>query len=174
MYSILCFLLALAVTTLCASSPPAGAITVGPGGKYPTLTKALADTSSKVYFIYATTLKERVVITRPGLTIYGQTSNALTYANNRVTITNNIPANKAGSNEASATVSVQGGATDLKLYNLNIANTFGVVRSMLGLLREAELTTLAGLPSNCFERWRHTVRRLWLETHGIPRYTSCQ
>ncbi|KAG9081296.1 hypothetical protein FRC06_005660 [Ceratobasidium sp. 370] len=112
-----------ALSALCASSPPSGAITVGPGGKYSTLTAALADTSSSVYFVYATTITERVVITRSSITIYGQTSNALTYSSNTVTITNNIPASTAGSNEASATISVKG--TDVKLYNLNIANTYG-------------------------------------------------
>ncbi|QRV99513.1 pectinesterase [Ceratobasidium sp. AG-Ba] len=115
-------LLSFALAALCASSPPSGAITVGPGGKYSTLTAALADTSSSVYFIYGTSIKERVVITR-SVTIYGQTSNALTYSNNQVTITNNIPASTAGSNEASATISVK--AADVKLYNLNIANTYG-------------------------------------------------
>ncbi|KAG8733734.1 hypothetical protein FRC10_012150 [Ceratobasidium sp. 414] len=115
-------IISLAVSALCASSPPSGAITVGPGGKYSTLTAALADTSSNVYFVYSTSIKERVVITR-SVTIYGQTSNALTYSSNTVTITNNIPASTAGSNEASATISVK--ATDVKLYNLNIANSYG-------------------------------------------------
>jgi pectinesterase len=125
MFSKAFFLLSLAVAGLCASSPPSGAITVGPGGKYSTLTAALADTSSSVYFVYATSITERVVITRSSITVYGQTSNALTYSSNQVTITNNIPASTAGSGEASATVSVKG--TDVKLYNLNIANTYGQV-----------------------------------------------
>jgi len=116
-------LFSLIVTSLCASSPPSGSITVGPGGKYSTLTAALKDTSSSIYFIYGTSIKERVVITRSNIKIYGQTSNAAGYANNQVTITNNIPASTAGSNEASATISVKG--TDVSLYNINIANTYG-------------------------------------------------
>lgn len=40
-----------------------------------------------------------------------------------VTITNSIPASTAGSNDASGTVRVHG--TNVSLYNLNIANTFG-------------------------------------------------
>ncbi|KAF8601287.1 putative pectinesterase precursor, partial [Ceratobasidium sp. AG-I] len=125
MYGTVFFFLSLAILTLCASSPPSGAITVGPGGVYSTLTAALADTSSNLYFIYGTSIQERVVITRSNITIYGQTSDALDYSGNMVTITNNIPASTAGSNEASATVSVRGSATDLKIYNLNIANTYG-------------------------------------------------
>ena len=130
MYGIVVFFLSLVISALSASSPPSGAITVGPGGKYSTLTAALADTSSSVYFIYATSIKERVVISRSGITIYGQTSNALTYSGNTVTITNNIPASTAGSNEASATISIKSSATDVKIYNLNIANTYGQVRSI--------------------------------------------
>ncbi|KAG8719184.1 hypothetical protein FRC08_003468 [Ceratobasidium sp. 394] len=115
-------ILSLAVSTLCVSSPPSGAITVGPGGKYSTLTAALADTSSSMYFVYATTIKERVVISR-SVTIYGQTSNALTYSSNQVTITNNLAASNTGSNESSATISVK--AADVKIYNLNIVNSCG-------------------------------------------------
>ncbi|ELU38529.1 Pectinesterase domain-containing protein [Rhizoctonia solani AG-1 IA] len=118
-------LLSAVVSGLCANSPPPGSITVGPGGKYSTLSAALKDTSSNVYFVYATSIKERVVITRSNITIYGQTSDELTYSQNKVTIYNNIPASTAGSNEASATVSIHASAKDVKIYNLNIANTYG-------------------------------------------------
>ncbi|KAH7333588.1 putative pectinesterase precursor [Rhizoctonia solani] len=118
-------LLSAITSGLCASSPPLGSITVGPGGTYSTLSDALQDTSSDVYFVYGTSIKERVVITRPNITIYGQTSDESTYLQNQATIYNNIPASTAGSNEASATVSIRGSATDVKLYNLNIANTYG-------------------------------------------------
>ncbi|CCO34745.1 putative pectinesterase A [Rhizoctonia solani AG-1 IB] len=118
------FLLA-GTLSLCASSPPTGSITVGPEGQYPTLSAALTDISSNVYFIYGTIINERVVITRPNITVYGQTSGESTYAENLATIYNNIPASAAGSGEASATVSIHASATDVKLYNLNIANTYG-------------------------------------------------
>ena len=42
-----------------------------------------------------------------------------------VTITNNIPASQAGSNDASGTVQVH--ATNVSIYNINIANTYGKV-----------------------------------------------
>ncbi|CUA75380.1 hypothetical protein RSOLAG22IIIB_11704 [Rhizoctonia solani] len=92
-------------SSLCASSPPAGSITVGPGGQYSTLSDALTNTSSNIYFIYGTSIHERVVITRPNITIYAQTSNESTYSQNLATIHNNIPASSAGA-EGSATVSV--------------------------------------------------------------------
>ncbi|CAE6449213.1 unnamed protein product [Rhizoctonia solani] len=106
-----------------ASSPPSGAITVGKGGKYATLSAALKDTSSNTYFVYAGSYKEQVVINRANVKIYGQTSNAMTYANNQATITNNRPASQAGSNDASGTVRIL--ATGVRIYNLNIANTYG-------------------------------------------------
>ncbi|CAE6467307.1 unnamed protein product [Rhizoctonia solani] len=100
-------------------------ITVGKGGKYATLSAALKDTSRQVntYFVYAGTYKDQAVISRANVRIYGQTTNALTYANNQATITNNIPASQAGSNDASGTVRVL--AKGVRIYNLNIANTYG-------------------------------------------------
>ncbi|EUC65300.1 pectinesterase [Rhizoctonia solani AG-3 Rhs1AP] len=121
--------LSLCWTVSCASSPPSGAITVGSGGKYSTLSAALKDTSRRVfvvcnvYFVYAGTYKEQVAISRANVKIYGQTSNALTYSSNQATFTNNIPASSAGSNDASGTVRVL--ATGVSIYNLNIANTYG-------------------------------------------------
>ncbi|KAG8682605.1 hypothetical protein FRC09_016657, partial [Ceratobasidium sp. 395] len=97
-------------TTSTASAPsgsiPAGAITVGSGGKYSTIAAALKDTSSNVYYIYAGTYKEQILISRANVKIYGQTPSALDYTANTVTITNNIPASQAGSNDASGTVRV--------------------------------------------------------------------
>ncbi|KAH9846844.1 pectin lyase-like protein [Lenzites betulinus] len=105
------------------SSPPAGAITVGPGGKYATLSAALKDTSSLTYFIFAGTYKDTAIITRANARVYGQTNTPSSYAGNTVTITNNVPASQAGSNDASGTVQVH--AANVSLYNINIANTYG-------------------------------------------------
>jgi pectinesterase len=147
-------LLSAIASGLCANSPPSGSITVGPGGKYTTLSEALTDTSSNVYFVYGTSIKERVVITRSNVTIYGQTSDESTYSQNKATIYNNIPASTAGSNEASATVSIHASAKDVKIYNLNIANTYGrvslKVSFCLGLhLLHFNDNLLSGLTSHC-------------------------
>ncbi|OBZ78687.1 Pectinesterase [Grifola frondosa] len=115
--------LSLAFFVSALSSSPAGAITVGPGGKYSTLSAAVKDTSSSVYFVFSGTYTDTVVITRPNIKIFGQTNIANSYTGNTVTITNNIPASIAGSNDASGTVQVH--ATNVSLYNLNIANTYG-------------------------------------------------
>ncbi|KAI0339550.1 pectin lyase-like protein [Trametopsis cervina] len=113
----------LAVRALGLNSPPAGAITVGPSGKYAKISAALQDTSSSVYFIYAGTYNEQVSITRPNLKIYGQTQVPSSFSGNTVTITNKLPASVAGSNDLSGTVRVE--AAGVSLYNLNISNTVG-------------------------------------------------
>ncbi|KAI0690978.1 pectin lyase-like protein [Cytidiella melzeri] len=105
------------------SSPPPGAITVGPNGKYAKISTALADKSSDVYFIYSGTYIDQVNITRPNLKIYGETQVPLSYSGNTVTISHNLSAAIAGSNDLSGTVRVE--ASNVSLYNLNIANTFG-------------------------------------------------
>ncbi|KEP47685.1 pectinesterase [Rhizoctonia solani 123E] len=119
-------LLSLVSTAVGLTSPPSNAITVGKNGKYATLNKALEDTSSNVYFVYAGTYTEQVVISRPNIKIYGQTSkDDLAYTSNQATITNNVPASAAGSNDASGTVRIRSAATGVSIYNLDIANTYG-------------------------------------------------
>ncbi|KAH7099561.1 pectin lyase fold/virulence factor [Auriculariales sp. MPI-PUGE-AT-0066] len=110
------------------SSPPSGSITVGPSGsgaKYTSLTSALADTSSNVIFVYNGTYTGQTLISRSDITIYGQSSNGQAYSSNTVTFTNSRSASDAGSNDASGTIRVASGANNVKLYNLNIANTYG-------------------------------------------------
>ncbi|KAI0332013.1 pectin lyase-like protein [Cubamyces sp. BRFM 1775] len=118
----------LIVGAFAFSSPPAGAITVGPGGKYSTLSAALKDTSSEVYFVFAGTYTDTAIITRPHIRVYGQTDAPSTYTGNTVTITNDIPASEAGSNDASGTIQVH--AANVSLYNLNIANTYGKAQAI--------------------------------------------
>ncbi|KAF8672232.1 Pectinesterase [Rhizoctonia solani] len=105
---------------------PAGAITIGSGGKYSTISAALKDTSSNIYYIYSGTYKEQVYINRANvksMIFYGQTASKLNYNSNTVTITNSLSAAAAGSNDLSGTVRVA--AAGVSLYNLNIANTYG-------------------------------------------------
>ena len=183
MYSGLLLLFSAFITgALALSSPPSGAITVGNGGKYSTLSAALKDTSSSV----STT--NRTAVTCPTLiacappdvlhllrNVHGHrhhharehhdlradehpqllhrqqyahlfflpscspvsrparpsierlTTAVSTPATPAVTITNDIPASQAGSNDASGTVQVH--ASGVSLYNLNIENTYGKVRT---------------------------------------------
>ncbi|EJD50816.1 pectin lyase-like protein [Auricularia subglabra TFB-10046 SS5] len=125
----LVFLTALAPQCVWAAarlSPPPGAITIGPAGSgaiYSDLNSALKDTSSNTYFVFAGTWITQVAISRANVTVFGQTAQTDTYLNNTVTFTNNIPASAAGSNDKSGTVRVL--ATGVRLYNINIANTYG-------------------------------------------------
>ncbi|KAF8319994.1 carbohydrate esterase family 8 protein [Clavulina sp. PMI_390] len=127
--------LAVALTSVTsafsASSPPSGAITIGPGGTYSTIAAGLADNSSSTYFIYAGTYLEQVHITRANIKIYGQTCDTLTYTHNEVNIWNSLNSTVAGSDDASGTVRVA--ASGVALYNLNIANTFGAGTQAIAL-----------------------------------------
>ncbi|KAG8910772.1 hypothetical protein FRC01_006141, partial [Tulasnella sp. 417] len=116
---------ASAAVPLYSPTIPAGAITVGKNGEgtYTTISQALADKTSNVIYVYPGNYTEQVVISRPNITIYGQTSDPLSYYSNMVTISGNLYAGIAGSNDLSGTVRVSG--TNVQLYNLNIENTFG-------------------------------------------------
>ncbi|KAG8773984.1 hypothetical protein FRC19_009325 [Serendipita sp. 401] len=103
---------------------PAGAITVGRGGLYPNLTLALNDTSSNIFYIYAGNYTGQTLITRPNITIYGETWTPYSYLGNRVTLSVNMPASQAGSNDLSGTMRVH--ATGVRFYNLDIENTYGL------------------------------------------------
>ncbi|KAG9016657.1 hypothetical protein FRB90_002648 [Tulasnella sp. 427] len=110
-----------------APTIPAGAITVGQNGEgtYTTISQALNDTSSNVIYVYPGNYTEQVVISRPNITIYGQTSDKLSYYSNMVTVSGNKYAGGAGSNDLSGTVRITTTGTGASLFNLNIENTFG-------------------------------------------------
>jgi hypothetical protein len=84
-FRVFCGILALSLGrfALAYNSPPTGAITIGSGGTYATISAALQDTSSSVYFVYAGTYAEQVYITRANVKIYGQTKYSHTYTGNR-------------------------------------------------------------------------------------------
>ncbi|KAG8813102.1 hypothetical protein FRC17_001674 [Serendipita sp. 399] len=114
---------AIATGSVNHSRIPAGAITVGNEGHYPNLTVALNDTSSNVFYIYAGNYTGQTLISRPNVTIYGETWSPYSYLGNRVTLSVNMPASQAGSNDLSGTVRIH--ATGVKFYNLDIENTYG-------------------------------------------------
>ncbi|KAI1793817.1 pectin lyase-like protein [Ganoderma leucocontextum] len=116
-------LLSFAIAALALHKPPPGAITIGKEGRYANLSAALQDASSLEYFVFAGTYTDTAIITRDHVRVYGQTSSPSSYLSNTVTITNNIPASQAGSNDKSGTMQVH--AANVSLYNLNIANTYG-------------------------------------------------
>ncbi|KAH8801991.1 pectin lyase fold/virulence factor, partial [Flagelloscypha sp. PMI_526] len=119
--------LASVASVLAYSSPPSGAVTVGTGGTYSTLSAALSGSSGTVFFIYAGTYTGQTIITRSGVKIYGQTTTDSSYTGNQATLTYNRTATDAGSNDASGTVQVH--ATNVRIYNLNIVNSYGTSSS---------------------------------------------
>ncbi|KAG6917299.1 hypothetical protein DXG01_003140 [Tephrocybe rancida] len=121
-----------AVLAASRTSPPSGAKVVRAGtttsGEYKTVASAVAalpnDSTTQSIFIYPGTYNEQVYITRTGpLTIYGYTTDTLSYSANQVTIQAGVTATDAGSNDASGTLRIH--KNDFKMYNVNIKNTHG-------------------------------------------------
>ncbi|KAI9713883.1 MAG: hypothetical protein M1820_000613 [Bogoriella megaspora] len=138
----------LAATALAQSrtSPPSGALVVNPNatsGQYKTISSAVAKlstsaTSAQSIFIYPGTYKEQVSIPslKGPLTIYGSTSNTQTYKSNTVTITNGAAAASGISDDQTGTLRAEtsGG---FKLYNVNLANSYGTGSQALALSSNA-------------------------------------
>jgi pectinesterase len=117
------------------TSPSRGSIIVDASGKYPysytNLSTAVAalhnNTTSQTIFILPGTYTEQVYIPPHAgpLTIQGYTSDARSYHSNLITITSNISRLTPGLANNDATSTVRLWTSNVKLYNLNIANTFG-------------------------------------------------
>jgi len=114
------------------TSPPSGATIVRAGtttaGEFKTLASAVAalpnDGSSRSIFIYPGTYNEQVDITRAGpLTIYGYTTDTMSYSANQVTVQAGVNSTQAGSDDASGTIRIH--TNDFNMYNVNVKNTFG-------------------------------------------------
>ncbi|EHK24617.1 carbohydrate esterase family 8 protein [Trichoderma virens Gv29-8] len=123
-------LLAFTVSTFAASrtSPPAGALVVGPGF-YSTVqaaVNALKSTSQEqIIFINPGTYNEQVTINKLAgpLTIYGYTQNTASYASNTVTIAASHSLLDEATDDATGTLRVE--TTNFKLYNVNVVNSHG-------------------------------------------------
>ncbi|KAM0286502.1 hypothetical protein ACHAQH_000929 [Verticillium albo-atrum] len=138
---------ALALAGLAAAAPrqtpPAGAIVVAPsGGDFTTLQAAVnsikSSTSASTIFIKPGTYSGQTYIPAlaAALTIQGSTPDHLDYSRNTVTLTHSLSAAAAGSNDLSATL--RAWTPKLKVYNLNIANTYGQGSQALALAANAE------------------------------------
>ncbi|KAI1265639.1 carbohydrate esterase family 8 protein [Xylariaceae sp. FL1019] len=111
------------------TSPPDGCLHVATsGGDYTTVQAAIdaLDTSSsddQCVFVDEGTYTEQVYIADRAaqLTIYGYTTDSTSYNDNGATLTYNLPASTAGSNDASGTLRVW--AENVKVYNLNVVNS---------------------------------------------------
>ncbi|KAK0450389.1 pectin lyase-like protein [Desarmillaria tabescens] len=125
------------------SSPPSGAITVGSSGTYSTLTKALADTSSSVYFIYSGTYTGQTLhLAKQHQNLWSDQHGRQLHQQLPVTLTNSLGADDAGSNDASGTVRVHG--SNVALYNVNIVNSLGEGVSDQAIALSVQATQFGG------------------------------
>src|SRR5690242_3761233 len=120
-------------------TPPTGALVVDASGKlqnsYQNVSAAVSalanTTSAQTIYIAPGVYTEQVYIgpLNGPLTVQGYTKDARSYKDNTVTITGNLSRQVPGlaSNDATATVRLW--TSNVKLYNLNIANTFGAATS---------------------------------------------
>ncbi|KAE8976267.1 hypothetical protein PR003_g23219 [Phytophthora rubi] len=123
--------------------PPVGATVVDASGTHPGSFKTIAEAAAHLpnttatvehtLFVYPGVYEEQVTIPkRKGrLVVQGFTCNTMSYADNQVTITHamaqkDVPATVTKNrNDATSTLLLK--ASDVKIYNLNVANTAGDV-----------------------------------------------
>lgn len=152
-------LLSCATTAVAVSrtSAPAGCITVGSGG-YSTIQAAVNSLSTSAsgtqcIFISPGTYKEQVLVSArtAQLTIYGSTTDTSTYAANSVTITGSKSQADGLSNDETATLRVK--AANFKLYNVNVANTYGKGSQAVALSAYAD----SGYYASAFTGYQDTL-----------------
>ncbi|KAL1310495.1 hypothetical protein AAFC00_000783 [Neodothiora populina] len=136
----------LASTVYCVLSearttPPSGAIVVdssasshGSSTVYATIQEGVnalstTETGDQYLFIYPGVYKEQVYIAprKANLTIQGYTEDASSWVANRVNVTYNLALQDTTTDDLTATVRIW--AENVKVYNLNILNTFGHTNS---------------------------------------------
>lgn len=119
-----------AVLAASRTTAPSGCITVKKGGQFGTIQSAVNSLSttasgSQCIFIDQGTYNEQVLVSARNaqLTIYGYTTDTSGYAGNKVTITAKKSQADGLNNDGTATLRVK--AANFKLYNVNVANTYG-------------------------------------------------
>jgi len=121
--------------------PPSGAIVVDATGAYTGSVKTVAEGVAKLpntavehsLFLFPGTYEEQVVVPKlkGKLVVQGYTCDTTAYASNQVTITHamaqkDVPATVVKNrNDATSTLLLK--ASNVKVYNLNVANTAGNV-----------------------------------------------
>ncbi|KFZ00683.1 hypothetical protein V500_00969 [Pseudogymnoascus sp. VKM F-4518 (FW-2643)] len=122
---------ALVSSVAALTSPPDGALTVGSGGTYSTIQKAIdaldtGSSSTQSIFIYSGTYNEQVKIPALGgpLEVYGYTEDDSSYSGNEVNVEQSCSQTSCGTNN-DGTATISNHAANTKFYNINIKNTYG-------------------------------------------------
>lgn len=152
------------------TSAPSGCITVGSGGSYSTIQSAVdtlstSSSTAQCLFIEPGTYSEQVLVSsrKAQLTIYGYTSDTSSYSSNEVTITGSLSQADGLSNDETATLRVK--ATNFKLYNVNVANTYGKGSQAVALSAYAD----SGYYACAFTGYQDTL----LAQTGYQLYAGC-
>ncbi|KAH6972290.1 family 8 carbohydrate esterase [Ilyonectria sp. MPI-CAGE-AT-0026] len=155
------------------TSAPSGCLVVRKSpssGQYGTVQAAVnalstSSTSSQCIFIDQGTYTEQVLVpTRKAqLSIYGYTTDTTGYAQNKVTITGKKSQADGSNNDESAPLRVK--SPNFKLYNINVANTYGKGSQAVALSAYAD----SGYYGCAFTGFQDTV----LSNVGYQLYSRC-
>ncbi|KAF2136824.1 carbohydrate esterase family 8 protein [Aplosporella prunicola CBS 121167] len=151
------------------TTAPAGCLTIGASNaSHSTLSSALnalgASGGAACIFMHAGTYTEQVTLNYSGgLTIYGETTDSSTYAQNTVTITHTISSPDAGGLDKSSTVNIV--ADGVALYNINISNGYGKGAQAVALTANADRL---GFYACAFSGYQDTL----YAKHGTQYYSN--
>lgn len=183
-------LFSLALAASRKTAPP-GALTVGAGQKFTTISSAVAalsntTTSEQVIFIHPGIYAEQVYIPKLSgpLTVFGYTRDDTKYSRNEVTIVASQSQKTQPNNDLTATLRVW--TIDFKLYNVNVKNAFGPGSQAVAVSAQAgvsppsshHLRTKPWMPKRK-PKWFTDVssllatRLLRLLPDRLPRHTPC-
>ncbi|KAJ4365133.1 hypothetical protein N0V83_008751 [Neocucurbitaria cava] len=148
-------------------NPSRGSLIVDASRKHPgsfanisTAINSLHNTTdAQTVFIYPGTYSEQVYIPPHAgpITIQGYTTNAGSYENNKVTITGNLSRTTAGLANNDATATIRLWTSNVKFYNLNIANTFGYAATNGQALALSAQNTNQGFYGCSFTGYQDTI-----------------
>lgn len=149
------------------TTPGRGAIVVDTSGSHPdsvttigaAVSKLQNSTAAQTIFILPGTYTEQVYVPSLAgpLTIQGYTSDSRSYQDNVVTITGNLSRQTPGLTSNDATSTVRLWTSNVKLYNLNIANTFGQANTNGQALALSAQKTNQGFYGCSFTGYQDTI-----------------
>ncbi|KAF2684544.1 carbohydrate esterase family 8 protein [Lentithecium fluviatile CBS 122367] len=153
------------------TTAPSGCLVVGGSGTYSTVQAAVnalstSSTSSQCIFINSGTYKEQVYIQalKGQLIIYGYTTDTSSYSANKVTITQSKSQADGLTNDQTATL--RAATPNLKVYNINLVNSYGKGSQALAVSAQADKQGYYGVQ---FKGYQDTI----LANVGNQVYAKC-